>query len=181
MPSVSAKRPLLTKAEFECGVTLADKHQPSEQELLDDVADFFGHNQALVARCGAAFDRAGAARRFAALHKHYYFGSPLEGSDPPGRTVARLGPPRTWSGRDVLNCADAALLGEAARQRLRDEELYDADRLDAESPVQFLDNDDIAEVLSQGAESGGPGLEDAVFMLAVNYVKGSNRSCSRQA
>ena len=48
--------------------------------------------------------------------------------------------------------------------------------LDDESPLTWLDAEDLEDLL--GGDVAG---DEAVFLLAVAYVKGSNRSASRKA
>ena len=171
---------VLTLEDVENGATLAPSGATimSEEEVVGDVRDFFGRNAEFVEKCGwsdaAAAD---ATKRFVELHRYYYQGkeAPWAGGKRADR-LGQFGPPRPWTGRDVLNCLDACGLGADLQRKLEEEEIYVAENLTQESPVTWLDTEDLVDLL--GDDLAG---DDAVFLLAVNYIKGSNRSSSRKA
>ena len=146
------------------------KNQPRRSSSLRDGVDARRRHADLVERCG----RGGAlAKPFASLHAYYYQGQrqAWSGSDRP----RRVGPPRPWTGGDVSNICRACGL-EKLRERLAAEELFVETSLDDESPLTWLDAEDLEDLL--GGDVAG---DEAVFLLAVAYVKGSNRSASRKA
>ena len=90
--------------------------------------------------------------------------------------LGQFGPPRPWTGQDVVNCIEACGLGPQLKQKLVDEEIYLEEKLKQESPVTWLDTEDLVDLLGEDFKG-----DEAKFLLAVNYIKGSNRSSSRKA
>tara|TARA_B100000475_G_scaffold148675_1_gene110178 strand:+ start:452 stop:967 length:516 start_codon:yes stop_codon:yes gene_type:complete len=170
---------VLTLEDVQNGQTLAPSTlHMSDEEVLCDVRDFFGRNQEYVDRCDLDDDsRAAMTQAFVELHRYYYQGARTSWSNHPREGVlGQFGPPRPWTGQDVVNCILACGLGPNLRTKLVEEEIYLEAALKNESPVTWLDTEDLVDLLGEDLKG-----DEAKFLLAVNYIKGSNRSSSRKA
>lgn len=170
---------VLTLDEYQNGQTLAPSGATlmSDEEVLNDVRDFFGRNVEYVEKCNLDEEaRATMTKNFMELHQFYYQGSKTSWGNHPREGVQQFGPPRPWTGQDIVNCVEACGLGSNLRKTLVDEEIYVEDKLKQESPVTWLDTEDLVDLLGEDLQG-----DAAIFLLAVNYIKGSNRSSSRKA
>ena len=170
---------VLTLEDVQNGQTLAPSGlNMSDEEVLNDVRDFFGRNAEYVERCELGEEaREAMTTTFCELHQYYYQGKKTPWSSQPREGVlGQFGPPRPWTGQDVVNCIEACGLGPQLKQKLVDEEIYLEEKLKQESPVTWLDTEDLVDLLGEDFKG-----DEAKFLLAVNYIKGSNRSSSRKA
>lgn len=89
--------------------------------------------------------------------------------------------PLTWSSEDCLKIALLCGLSSEFIDALRQGELYDPQNLSEESPLRFLDEEDLGIVLEESAPSFPN--ERNIFLAAHVYLKSSccSKSCSRKA
>lgn len=114
------------------------------------------------------------------LHRFYHDAEPIVTRDSQRLVALGDGLPRPWRSHDTLACCEACHLSNDLKLFLSAEELFDEQHLERESPLNYLDLEDVAYVLKKKGDSTVHG-ETAIFLLAVLYIRGSSRSCSRRA